>query len=88
MCSPKIANHTCKVILEVEYLISNSVPSNSSVLFEVVGEAQHLHAIVIKRVWFGQVYYVKPYFHVFAGVANSEEVPLCMTVRVDIITQN
>ena len=75
-------------ILVITYLWPNSVPSNVSLFLRLLGESQDLHSVVIKRVRLGQIQNVEFDFQVFASIGHSEEVPLGVSIGVDIILED
>ena len=74
-----------EAILKIVNALSNSVPSCTLRLLDLVAVAQYLHSVVVKGIGFGQVYNIDTYFHALGSVAHAEEVPLRVTVGVYVI---
>ena len=53
----KSSNHfSFEIIFVVIYLLTDSMPTYVLFLFLLLRETQYLHTIVVKRIWFSQVY--------------------------------
>ena len=77
-----------EIIFVIIYLLTDSMPSDILFLFLLLRETQYLHTIVVKRIRFGQVYYIESIFLPFFKIMNSVEKPLGMTICINIILQN
>ena len=53
-----------------------------------LGEAEHAHSFVVKRIGFGEIEDVELDGQVLTRVANTEEKPLGMPVRVDVVLKD
>ena len=64
------------------------MPAHSLVLSDFVREAESPHSVIVEGVGLVQVKDVEPDFQIGSGIAHAEEVPLGVTVRVDVILQD
>lgn len=76
------------VVLVVTNIAANSVPSCLFLLIQILTVGEHSHSLVVETVRFRQINYIKTDFLAFFCVRNSKEVPLSMTVGIDIILQH
>ena len=72
------------VVIDV---FTSPVPADTLLVLQLIGEAQDLHSIIVKRVWLGQVQHVELDCFSFPCVAHSEEVPLSVPIGIDIVLQ-
>ena len=79
---------TFVLVRNIGYFFTNSVPSYSFGFFDFVGKTQDLHAVIVERIWFRKIEDVELYFLSSLRVADSEKVPLRMTVSVNVILED
>ena len=78
-----------EVVWKVVDISADPVPSNLLLIASLQTRvAQHLHAVIVQRVWLGQVKYVELDCLALSNVAGSEEEPLSMSVSVDVVLQD
>ena len=75
-------------VLVVVDVLADAVPADALDVLDLVGVAEHLHAIVVERVRLRQVDDVEAHLHALRRVANSVEKPLRVPVRVDVVLQH
>lgn len=77
-----------EVILVVVDVLTNTVPSDILFVLDLIGEVQNLHTVVVKRIWFCQIYNIEPDLLILAVARNPEEKPLGMPICIYVILQN
>jgi len=85
---PELAVVSFEVVLIVTDVGASAVPAYVLILPVVNAEAQHSHTEIVKTVWFCEIQNIESDLHIFASVPDFEEVPLRVTVSVDIVLQN
>ena len=80
---------TFKRILIVVNIFSNSMPAKILASLSWANRiAQDPHSVIVQRVWLRQVENIEFDSQTFEGVSYSKEVPLSMSIRVDVVLQN
>jgi hypothetical protein len=72
-------------ILKVVDFFACSMPPYTFILLYLIRKTKDFHPVVVQGVWLGKVEHVKFNFLPSLSVSNSEKVPLCMTVGVNVI---
>lgn len=85
---PEPADLAPVLVGHIRNVLADSVPAYALLLFELVREAEGLHAVVVQGVWLGKVEHIELDPSSALRVADTEEVPLRMTVSVDVILQD
>lgn len=81
-------NSIANMVLVVADVCTDSVPPQFFISCLILAVREHPHPLVVKTVRLGKVYYVEPYFLAFGCVTNSEEEPLSVSIRIDVILQH
>lgn len=76
------------VILIVANVRTNSMPASVVLFGELLAVRENTHALVVETIRFRQIDYVEPYFVAFLSVTDTEEIPLRMTVSVDVVLKD
>ena len=87
--STKSITFALEAIPVIADVVANAVPGK--LLWPVsrhLRETQHAHTFIIEGVRLSQVQDVELYGKIASGVSNSEEKPLCVAIRIDVILQN
>ena len=75
-----------KRILVVVYVLTNPMPAKFWVTFTRADWiTEDPHTVIVERIWFRQVKYIEFDCVTLERICNSEEVPLGVTICVDII---
>lgn len=78
-----------EAVLMIANIAADAVPTELLwPISRVLGEAEYAHSLVVERVWLGQVQDVEFDRVPIAGVADSEEEPLRMTVCIDVVLEH
>ena len=73
------------LVSEVIDILTDSVPSYTFSVFKFIAKAKDFHAIVVKTIRFCQIKHVELDFLTSSSVTDPEEVPLRMSICVDVI---
>ena len=76
------------MVLKVFDICANSMPAKIFRLWKTLAIRQDSHTLIIQAVGFRKIYYVKSNFLPFFGIWNTEKIPLCMYISVNIVLQN
>jgi len=85
---PELTKISFEVVLIVTDVGASAVPAYVFILPVVNAEAQHSHTEIVKTIWFCEIQNIEFHLHIFACIPDFEEVPLRVTVSVDIVLQN
>ena len=88
VCLHESTNGSFEFVLVVIYVCTDSVPAETFFLLGFGGKTEHLHAVIIKRIWLGQIDKIELDFLPLTSVSNSEEKPLGMAICVDIVAKD
>jgi len=83
--SSQVCSVPLKSILMIVNCLTHSVPSHVLTLFPFITETQHFHSVVVQRIWFGHINHIEFDFLPCSSISNSEEIPLCMAVCINIV---
>ena len=73
------------LVSEVIDILTDSVPSYTFSVFKFIAKAKDFHAVVVKTIRFCQIKHVELDFLTSSSVTDPEEVPLRMSICVDVI---
>lgn len=77
-----------KLILRIINIFSNSMPTKSIIQSFFRRIRKYFHSIIIQRIRFIHVNYIKPNRYSFPRIWNPKEKPLRMSIRINIILKH
>ena len=77
-----------KLILRIINIFPNSMPTSSIILSFLRRIRKYFHSIIIQRIRFIQINYIKPNRYSFPRIWNPKEKPLRVPIRIDVILQH
>ena len=85
---PVVASLSFQVILVVHDVAADAVPAQVLTFGFERAVSQYSHALIVETVWLEKVYNVETDRHAGLGVRNAKEIPLRVSIGVDVVLKD